>query len=79
MFTRLNQTLEGLFKVASSSLSFATLLHDSYVSNFKILRRRRDVVFSQVVSDNATCTCCNCCLFVLSTAIKNLNVHITTL
>lgn len=50
MFARLNQTLDGLFKISSSALSFATLLHDSYVQNFKILRRRRDVVFSQAVS-----------------------------
>ena len=49
MFTRFNQTLEGLFKVASSSLSFAILLHDSHIQNAKMLKRRRDVVFSQVV------------------------------
>lgn len=51
MFARLNQTLEGLFKIASSALSFATLLRDSYVQNLKILKRRRDVVFSQAVSN----------------------------
>ncbi len=50
MFARLNQTIEGLFKIASSSLSYATLLHDSYVQNIKALKRRRDVVFSQAVS-----------------------------
>ncbi len=50
MFARLNQTLEGLFKIAESSLSFSILLHDSYVQNVKLLKRRRDVVFSQVVS-----------------------------
>lgn len=49
MFARLNQTLEGLFQIASTSLSFSTLLHDSYVHNFKALKRRRDVVFSQAV------------------------------
>ena len=55
MFARLNQTIEGLFKIASSSLSYATLLHDSYVQNIKALKRRRDVVFSQAVS-NALCS-----------------------
>ena len=52
MFARLNQTLEGVFKISSSSLTFATVLHDSYVQNFKALKRRRDVVFSQAVSSN---------------------------
>ena len=50
MFARLNQTLDGLFKVASTSLSFALLRHDTAVPNLKIIRRRKDVVFSQVVS-----------------------------
>ena len=49
MFARLNQTIEGLFKIAASSLSYATLLHDSYVQNLKALKRRRDMVFSQAV------------------------------
>ena len=60
MFGRLNQTLDGLFKVASSSLSFALLYHDLVTKNIRTIRRRRDIVFSQVVSivvvDSASCT-----------------------
>ncbi len=50
LFARLNQTLEGLFKVASTSLSFALLRHDTAISNVISIRRRKDLVFSQVVS-----------------------------
>jgi len=49
MFARLNQTLDGLFKVASTSLSFALLRHDIKISNITAIRRRKDVVFSQIV------------------------------
>lgn len=66
MFARLNQTLEGLFKISSSALSFATVLHDSHVQNFKMLRRRRDVVFSQAVSACTLRECLECARVYLS-------------
>lgn len=62
-FLKLNQTLEGVFTVISSSLCFALLSLDASVQGFVDLSRRRDIVFSQAVSDhkqeaNRPLACC---------------------
>lgn len=50
-FLKLNQTLEGVFTVISSSLCFTLLSLDASVQGFVDLGRRRDIVFSQAVRD----------------------------
>lgn len=55
LFSRLNQTLDGMLRVAISSLSFSLVQLDSYVQGLKALKRRRDVVFSQALTSLVTC------------------------
>ncbi len=51
LYHRLSQALDGLFRVALSSLSFALVQLDSYVQGLglRVLKARRDIVFSQAV------------------------------
>ncbi|XP_064387064.1 inositol polyphosphate-4-phosphatase type I A-like isoform X2 [Halichondria panicea] len=53
-FSKLKQTVEGLFRVATTSLSFALVQLDSYVKELKALKLRRDVVFSQALTSLVT-------------------------
>jgi hypothetical protein len=50
LFSELRQTLDGLVKVSMSSLAFKLMQLDLYVENLSVLRRRRDDVFSQVLT-----------------------------
>jgi hypothetical protein len=50
LFSELRQTLDGLVKLSMSSLAFKLMQLDLYVENLSVLRRRRDDVFSQVLT-----------------------------
>ncbi|XP_065904902.1 type II inositol 3,4-bisphosphate 4-phosphatase-like [Dysidea avara] len=51
---QLYQTLDGLFSIAKTSLTFSLLQLDCLVQGVKVLKRRRDVVFSQALTGLVT-------------------------